>query len=182
MVGWLFIHVAKKWLEGREDAAQFAEIGRVGVRKVLLVVFAMTLHSVSEGVGIGVSFASDSDSAMGLFISVSLAVHNVPEGLAVALVMVPGGATTLDTVLWAIFTSLPQPVMAVPAFIFAETFRSFLPLGLGFAAGAMLCVALFELFPDALKDLALPLSAAVTISAFGIMGLFQWLIHDGVLE
>ena len=181
LFGWWFIQAAKNWLEGREDAARLNELGRPSVRKVLLVVFVMTLHSFSEGVGIGVSFASDSDSAMGLFISVSLAVHNVPEGLAVALVMVPGGATTLDAVLWSIFTSLPQPVMAVPAYIFVETFQPFLPVGLGFAAGAMLNVAVFELFPDAKKDLTLPLSAAVMISAFGIMGLFQWSIHDGVL-
>jgi ZIP family zinc transporter len=178
--GWFFIRIAKKCLEKRDEAMSFADIRSFSVRKVLLVVFVMTLHSFSEGVGIGVSFAGDSGSAMGLFISVSLAVHNVPEGLAVALVMVPGGASTVDTVLWAIFTSLPQPIMAVPAFLFVETFEPFLPVGLGFAAGAMLFVAVFELFPDALKDLSLPLSAAVTTFAFGLMGLFQWSIHDGV--
>ena len=148
--GWFFIRIAKKCLEKRDEAMSFADIRSFSVRKVLLVVFVMTLHSFSEGVGIGVSFAGDSGSAMGLFISVSLAVHNVPEGLAVALVMVPGGASTVDTVP-AIFTSLPQPIMAVPAFLFVETFEPFRPWA-WLAAGAMLFVAVFELFPDALKS------------------------------
>ena len=179
LIGWVFIRIAKIWLEKHEDTVSFQNVTRLDTRKVALVVFVMTLHSFSEGVGIGVSFAGSAGSSLGPFISVSLAVHNIPEGLAVALVLVPGGASTLDTILWAIFTSVPQPIMAVPAFLFVENFEPFLPIGLGFASGAMLFVAIFELFPDAMKDIPPLLAIATTICAFGIMGLFQWSIHDG---
>lgn len=52
-------------------------------------------------------------------------------------------------VLWAIFSSLPQPVMAVPAFLFVNSFVAMLPLGLGFAAGAMLAMVFSEMIHDA---------------------------------
>ena len=112
--------------------------------------------------------------SFGELISLSLAIHNAPEGLAIALVMVPRGVTVLDASLWAVFSSLPQPLMAVPAFDFVENFAPFLPVGLGFAAGAMLYVAIFELLPDAAKNLEFPLAFSTVTVAFGVMGLVQW--------
>lgn len=98
----------------------------------------------------------------------------MPEGLAVALVMMPCGVSFLDTFLWAIFTSLPQPLVAVPAFLFVETFEPLLIIGLGFAAGAMLFVSVKELIPDATDKLPIEAAVSVTTLSFGIMTLIQW--------
>ena len=118
-------------------------------RKALLIVGVMTLHSITEGIGVGVAFGGK--EALGLLIAIAIAVHNIPEGLAISLVLVSRGASVRSAAAWSIFSSLPQPLMAVPAFLFVEEFTGFLPLGLGFAAGAMLWLVLADLLPEALE-------------------------------
>ena len=49
-------------------------------------------------------------------------------------------------------TSLPQPVLAVPAFVFVEAFRGALPVGLGFAGGAMIWMVLARILPDMFRS------------------------------
>ncbi|MEX0820393.1 MAG: phosphoglycerate kinase [Pirellulaceae bacterium] len=87
--------------------------------------------------------------------------------LAISLVLVPRGTPIWKAATWSIFTSLPQPLMAVPAFLFVLAFQPFLPVGLGLAAGAMIWMVFAELIPDALKrasgptvDTAVPLTFA----------------------
>ena len=52
---------------------------------------------------------------------------------------------------WSVFSSLPQPLVAVPAFLFVALFDGLVPLGLGFAGGAMLWMVAAQLVPDALQ-------------------------------
>ena len=77
-------------------------------------------------------------------------MHNIPEGLAISLVLVHEVVATNRSPPGA-SSSSPQPVMAVPAFLFVETFAEFLPIGLGFAAGAMLWLVASDLLPEALE-------------------------------
>mmetsp|Transcript_5602 Transcript_5602/g.7758 ORF Transcript_5602/g.7758 Transcript_5602/m.7758 type:complete len:271 (+) Transcript_5602:42-854(+) len=170
--GMLFIIITKAVLDRFGDL-KTGDIDGVNVQKMILIIFVMTLHSLSEGIGIGVSFGGNSGMQLGQFISLSLAMHNVPEGLAVALVMTTRKVSTFRTVLWAVFTSLPQPLTAIPAFLFVERFIPLLPVGLGFAAGAMTYVALFELLVEAVEETSIPVTALVSTAACGIMFTIQ---------
>jgi zinc transporter, ZIP family len=134
---------------------------------MLLIVAVMSLHSVAEGVGIGVGFGSHHDT-FGRAIAISLAIHNAPEGLATALVLLPRGVSLLEAAVWCVVTSLPQPAMAPLAFAAVTWFQPLLPFGLGFAAGAMVWLAAMELWPEACEAIGKPAAATVAASAAGL--------------
>lgn len=150
VVGMGSVMAVQRLLSLDEHPAVFAGMSGLDARKGLLIVGVMTAHSLAEGVGVGVAFGGG--TGLGVVIALAIAVHNVPEGLAISLVLVPRGVGPGKAALWSVFSSLPQPLMAVPAFIFVETFGALLPYGLGFAAGAMVWMVFAELLPDARKD------------------------------
>ena len=172
-LGLVFILISQRVLSGRKNVV-LGRLRGADALKALLVVGVMTIHSVTEGVGVGVSFGGG--EALGLFITIAIAVHNIPEGLAISLVLVPRGTSVWKAAGWSVFSSLPQPLLAVPAFLFVEQFRPFLPVGLGFAAGAMIWMVATELFPEALEDA--PAGRVIPVAALSAaaMMLFQlWL-------
>jgi len=114
--------------------------------KSLLIVAVMTAHSAAEGIGVGVSYGGG--ETLGVWITVLIALHNIPEGTAIGAIMVPRGSSVRAAAFWSVFSSLPQPLVAPFAYLFVEQFRSVLPAGLGFAAGAMLWMVWSELLPD----------------------------------
>ncbi len=129
------------------EDVQFGELRGAGARRVLLVLIVMTMHSMAEGVAVGASFAGG--ISLATFVTIAIAVHNIPEGLAISAVLRPQGTSVLKCAGWSVFSSLPQPIMAVPAFLFVERFQPTLPYAMGFAAGAMLLMVLQELLPEA---------------------------------
>ncbi|KAL3763770.1 hypothetical protein ACHAW5_000343 [Stephanodiscus triporus] len=173
VLGLLFILCTKNFLDRHEDDVKLGSMSGADTRKILLMVFVMTLHSFSEGVGIGVSFGGERGHDFGMFISASLAVHNVPEGLAVAIVLLPRRVSKATAAIWCVVTSLPQPLMAVPAFMFVHSFLPLLPVGLGFAGGAMMWVAFMELLMEAYEDTDAVTTGVVSTSALGLMILIQ---------
>jgi len=160
VVGGVFIWISRRLIEHRRGL-HLGALRAGDARRALLVIGVMTLHSFSEGVGVGVAFGGT--EALGVLIAIAIAVHNIPEGLAISLVLVPRGASVRSAAGWSIFSSLPQPLMAVPAFLFVESFSGVLPIGLGFAAGAMVWLAAAELVPDALETTR-PLAVAATVA------------------
>jgi ZIP family zinc transporter len=147
VVGVLFILGFRRLIGNRDDLV----IGRLAgadALKALVIVAVMTVHSASEGVGVGVSYGGG--ERLGILITLAIAVHNIPEGLAISAVLVPRGASVRSAAGWSVFSSLPQPLIAPLAYLFVEQFRAVLPAGLGFAAGAMLWMVWSELLPDAL--------------------------------
>jgi zinc transporter ZupT len=147
-IGGAFV-IASHAVLGRNQDLHIGQLRGADARKALLIVGVMTLHSVTEGVGVGVAFGDG--QKLGLLITLVIAIHNVPEGLAISLVLVPRGTPVWRAALWSVFSSIPQPLLAVPAFLAVERFKPLLGAGLGFAAGAMVWMALHELIPEALE-------------------------------
>jgi len=174
LIGVVFIEVTRRRLGHEHEHLRLGVLRGADARAGLLIVSVMTVHSFTEGVGVGVSFA-DSE-ALGAFITTAIAVHNIPEGLAISLVLVPRGVTAWRAAGWSVFTSLPQPLMAVPAFLLVEWFEPVLPVGLGFAGGAMVWMVAVELVPEAREDLADRFVAAGVAASMAVMVAFQVLV------
>jgi zinc transporter ZupT len=159
LIGAAFIWISRRLITHRRELHLGALEG-ADARRALMIVGVMTLHSFTEGVGVGVAFGGA--ETLGILIAIAIAVHNAPEGLAISLVLVPRGTSVRNAAAWSVFSSLPQPLMAVPAFLFVEAFSGVLPVGLGFAAGAMLWLVAAELVPDALETARAP-AVALTV-------------------
>ena len=168
-VGAVFIYVTHRALGHRE--MHFAELQGADAMKAILIIGVMTVHSFAEGVGVGVSYGGGVE--LGVLITIAIAIHNIPEGLAISLVLVPRGASVRAAAGWSIFSSLPQPLVAAPAFVFVEQFTPFLPVGLGFAGGAMIWVVLSELLPEARAELSASRLAVWLGGSLLVMSLFQ---------
>jgi zinc transporter ZupT len=173
LVGVAFVALARGVID-QQRALELGKLTGADARKAALIVGVMTVHSVAEGVGVGASFGGG--ATFGLLITLAIALHNVPEGFAISLVLVPRGARVRSAAAWSVFSSLPQPLLAVPAFVFVEEVDAILPVGLGFAAGAMVWMAAAELLPDALNESSRASVARVGLAAFACMLALQlWL-------
>jgi len=175
LLGVFFILATQRFLGDQdEQELMFEAATGEGARKMLLIVIVMTVHSFAEGVAVGVSFGGG--VTLGTIITVAIALHNVPEGVAISAVLRPQGVSVPRCAGWSVFSSLPQPLMAVPAFLFVETFRAALPYGLGFAAGAMVYMVLVELLPEAYEHgERAQVATLATASAVGMVLFQQWL-------
>jgi zinc transporter ZupT len=166
-----FIAILSRYLHAPHHPMHLASLRGEDAVKALLIVGVMTVHSVAEGVGVGAAFGDG--ETLGILIAVAIAVHNIPEGLAISLILVPRGATVRAAAGWSIFSSLPQPLLAVPAFLFVDAFASVLPIALGFAAGAMVWMVARELLPEAISHTSPGIVAGTACVSFAAMLVFQ---------
>lgn len=151
---------------------------RWGNKVQILIFIAMAIHSIPEGVAVGVGYASSAvyDNNLGNYIALAIAIHNIPEGLAVAVPMRAAGASIWRCFWAAVLTSLPQPIAAVPAAYVSWLFQPIMPVLMGFAAGAMIFLVILELIPEALHS-ASPVKVAWSFSVgFCAMILVQVLL------
>ena len=170
LLGAAFIFVSQRIIDSHETL-HLGSLEGADATKALLIVGIMTIHSFAEGVGVGVAFGVEEQ--LGILIGLAIAVHNIPEGLAISLVLVPRGTAPRTAAAWSVFSSLPQPLMAVPAFLFVEEFSVFLPVGLGFAAGAMIWLVAADLLPEALEAARPSIVAGVVATSAIAMVLFM---------
>ncbi len=168
--GVLFILLVHRLLDRHRFGFKKPQLSAAAKRAVLVLI-VMTAHSAAEGIAVGVGFGGG--EALALAITVAIAVHNIPEGLAITAVLHSRGTGLLGCAAWSVFSSLPQPLLAVPAFLLVELFQATLPYGLGFAAGAMAFLVLQELLPEAYGHAsAAGVALSVTVSLV-LMVLFQ---------
>ena len=174
LLGIGLIYMVRKLLADHDADVSDLGFGDTDGLKILIIIGIMTVHSFAEGIGVGVSFGENQN--FGNLISAAIAIHNIPEGLAIALVMIPRGKSAWEAAGWSIFSSLPQPLMAVPAFLFVLVFKPFLPIGLGLAAGAMIWMVFSEMLPEAREETSRTNIVWASGLAMTSMLLFQFLI------
>lgn len=165
--------VCARLAEVRDDVSVGALQG-ADAKKALLIVGVMTLHSAAEGIGVGVSFGGGRE--LGVLMTVAIAIHNVPEGLAISLVLVPRGVSVASAAGWSVFSSLPQPLLAIPAFLFVAVFQPVLPVGLGVAAGAMVWMTMSEMLPESLEATGRGAVVGALLASVGAMMALGWVV------
>lgn len=130
-------------------------------KKMVLILGVLTVHSFPEGIAIGVSFAELGLGTSGVWLgipaiaitmTIAISIHNIPEGVAIAIPFKASGVSNWKTVGAAVFSSVPQPIGAVIAYYFVVQARAVLPIGYGFAAGAMIYLVLTEFVEEAFEE------------------------------
>jgi len=139
-------------------------------RQPIVVIGTMFVHSIPEGVAIGVGYATG-EMRFGLLLTIAIAVHNIPEGTAVAIPLRARGASLMACFWYAVLTSLPQPIVAVPAYLLISFARPLLAASLGFAGGAMIFLVVAELLPESYARCSkLETAWGVTVGLVAMLG------------
>lgn len=122
----------------------------------LVMMCAIALHNLPEGMVIGASYAIADDVASNLFsgsgfiMAVVIGLHNVPEGMAVSVPLISGGMKKYKSVLLTALSGLPTVFGALIGYALGGISDIMLVLSLGFASGAMLYVVFGELLPESI--------------------------------
>ena len=126
-----------------------------GLSRSALLMLAVTLHNIPEGMAVGAAAAAAAAGdgaisyASALALSLGIALQNFPEGLVVSMPLYKEGRSRLRAFIEGALSGAVEPAGAVAAFIFVSSLSSLLPFLLAFAAGAMFYVVVEELIPEA---------------------------------
>ncbi len=130
-------------------------------RRSVLLVTAMALHHIPEGLAIGVGYgAAAAENAMlgnieslgmstALVLTVSIMLQNLPEGMVVSTALRAEGYTAKKSFFYGMLSGVTAPIGAVPGALAAGVTAGILPVALAFAAGAMIYVVFEEVIPEA---------------------------------
>ena len=127
-------------------------------RRTTLLVLAITMHNIPEGLAVGVAFgaiASDMPYASlsgAIALTLGMGMQNLPEGMAVSFPLRLAGLSPSRSFWWGQFSGLMEPAAAVLGAIAVLYMLPFLPYALAFAAGAMIYVVVEEVIPEAQHD------------------------------
>ncbi len=121
----------------------------------MLLVSAITLHNVPEGLAVGVAFGAAASGFEGatvgaaVALAIGIGIQNFPEGAAVSLPLRREGLSRKSSFLWGQLSATVEPIAAVLGAALVIAMEPLLPYALAFAAGAMIFVVVEELVPEA---------------------------------
>lgn len=148
-----------------------------------MLMLAVTIHHLPEGMAIGVVLAGASQgdasisAASALVVALGIAIQNVPEGAVVSIPMRASGKSRTTSFLLGCLSGLAQPLGAILVLLLAAHFVPILPYMLAFAAGAMLYVVVEELIPEASSGFHTNLSTLLFAFGFVLLMMLDVLLE-----
>ena len=143
-------------------------------KRSFLLITAVTLHNIPEGMAIGLAFGAEKGAAPWL-LALGIALQNFPEGAAVSLPLRREGCSRRKSFFCGQASGMVEPLAALCAYFLSVSLGNVLPFLLAFAAGAMLAVVAGELLPEAATH-----SKQQTISGF-LLGFLLMMVLDVAL-
>jgi ZIP family zinc transporter len=143
------------------------------IKRSLLLILAITLHNIPEGLAVGVAFgaAKNSETPTATLISagilaLGIALQNLPEGAAVSLPLHRDGISRAKSFFIGQASGIVEPIAGVLGALLVSQMSNLLPFALSFAAGAMILVTIHELLPESQSDNSIP-PYVITFSIIG---------------
>ena len=155
LLGILFLLGMDRAVPHLHMGAECSEGPKCSLKKTTMLVLAVTLHNIPEGMAVGVVFAgmlsqNTEITVAGAFaLSVGIAIQNFPEGAIISMPLKSEGTGKGKAFLYGMLSGAVEPVAAVITILLAGFITPVLPYLLSFAAGAMLYVVVEELIPEA---------------------------------
>lgn len=124
------------------------------LKKTTMMVFAVTLHNIPEGMAVGVTFAGALAQNAGITmagafaLAVGIAIQNFPEGAIISMPLKSEGVSKTKAFLYGALSGIVEPIGAIITILLTNAVVPILPYLLSFAAGAMIYVVVEELIPE----------------------------------
>ncbi len=157
ITGGLFVLFSDKFLDQALKEKENLKNSK-SLKRSILLVSAITIHNIPEGMAIGVAFGGIASGVPGvslvsaLMLAIGIGIQNFPEGAAVSLPLRNEGFSRFKSFMIGQASALVEPVSAVIGAILVLSIRNVLPFLLAFAAGAMIAVVARELLPESIKE------------------------------
>uniref|UniRef100_A0A8D9EPL4 Zinc transporter ZIP11 n=1 Tax=Cacopsylla melanoneura TaxID=428564 RepID=A0A8D9EPL4_9HEMI len=123
-------------------------------RRILLLIIAITVHNIPEGLAVGVAFGAIGSSPSATFhnaksLAIGIGIQNFPEGLAVSLPLRGAGFSVLKSFWYGQLSGMVEPLAGILGAALVSLMQPLLPYALSFAAGAMIYVVVDDIIPEA---------------------------------
>ena len=155
LLGVGFLLVMDKAVPHLHLGSEESEGPKVALKKTTMLVLAVTLHNIPEGLSAGAVFAgvlagNDTVTMAGAFaLAIGIAIQNFPEGAIISMPLRGVGISRGKAFLWGAASGIVEPIAGGVTLLLASQIQPLLPYLLAFAAGAMIYVVVEELIPEA---------------------------------